>query len=447
MMEKKLRFPNALAILIGFILVTIVLTYVIPPGQYERTTDAQTGQLRVVAGSYQQLARPDISLFDLLLSIPEGIIGRAELLVLIFLVGGCFYVIDQTGALREGITFLSETLAGREAIALVIVSLFFTMGGALEGMQEEIIGMMPMVLYFSQRLGYNAFVAIGVSYGSAVIGSSFSPTNPFAIVIAQRIAELPFLSGAGYRMAWYGLAQAVWITALILYGNRNRSAPIVPEKTATAIQGKNKIILFLLAGAFVLLIVGLLKLGWGVNEISLEFFLLGLACGLISGMGINGTCLSYIDGFKELTFAAMIMGLANSITVVLQKGLIIDAIIHAIFLPLEYLPTAASAILMMISQAILHLPVSSYSGQALLTMPILIPLSDLIGLSRQVCVLAYQYGAVLMDLVVPTNGALMAILAVSGVSYDQWISFVWKLALLMLAIGAMAVLVGIAVGV
>jgi uncharacterized ion transporter superfamily protein YfcC len=198
--------------------------------------------------------------------------------------------------------------------------------------------------------------------------------------------------------------------------------------------------------AFALLIYGMLSLGWGFNEITAEFFVLGIICGLIGKLGINGTSETYIEGLKEMSFAALIMGLANSISIVLKEGVIIDSIIYGLFLPMQYLPTSLSAVSMMLSQAILHFPVPSYSGQAVLTMPILAPLSDLLGLSRQVCVLAYQYGAPTMDLLVPTNGALMAIIALAGIPFNEWLRFAIKPALAILALGAVALIAAIFMG-
>ena len=147
-----------------------------------------------------------------------------------------------------------------------------------------------------------------------------------------------------------------------------------------------------------------------------------------------------------MIFAGVIMGLAYSITLLLTQGMVIDSIIQGLFGPMENLPSGLSGLSMLLAHAVLHLPVPSYSGQAIMTMPILVPLSDLVGLSRQVCVLAYQYGAVLMDLVVPTNGALMAVIALGGVSYDKWLGFVWKPLLILFAIGILAILVAVYTG-
>jgi uncharacterized ion transporter superfamily protein YfcC len=167
---------------------------------------------------------------------------------------------------------------------------------------------------------------------------------------------------------------------------------------------------------------------------------------MIGKLGINGTSEAYAAGFREMIFAVMISGLANSITLVLKQGMIIDTIVYGLFVPMQYIPLYVSAVAMMISHSLLHVPVSSYSGQAIMTMPILLPLSDLLGLSRQVCVLAYQYGAVLMDMLVPTNGALMAITALAGISFNKWFRFALKPTLILLAISAVAIVVAISIG-
>ena len=154
----------------------------------------------------------------------------------------------------------------------------------------------------------------------------------------------------------------------------------------------------------------------------------------------------YVEGMKDMTYAVVILGMASSIPLLLEQGQILDTVIHAAFTPMEGLPPGLSALGMMGSQALLHFPIMSYSAQALMTMPVLIPLSDLVGVSRQVCVLSYQYGAVNMGMLVPTNGALMAIIAVAGISYDKWVKFVWKPLLLCFVIAAIAVLVGVYTG-
>ena len=441
------KFPNALVIMIGFILFSTILTYIIPHGEYERITNQETNQVSVVPNSYKVIESAPVTISETFMAIPEGIILRADLIALILLIGGSFFVIEKTGALKEGIEYLTVMLKGKEEIVLILVSLVFLTGGALSGLQEEIIAMTPVLLYLSSRLGYNAFVALAISFGSAILGAAFSPINPFAVVIAQNEANLEFLSGSSYRLIILAVAFIIWMFMVIRYANKNR---VIKVEDKINISGKlsvrSTVILGLVALAFMILIVGMLKYNWGFNEMSAEFFVLGILIGLIGKLGINGTSEAYIEGFKVMVFAAMIVGLSSSISIILKQGMVVDTIIYGLFTPMQYLPKSLSAVSMMVSQSLLHFAVPSYSGQAVLTMPILAPLSDLIGISRQVCVLAYQYGAVMMDLLIPTNGALMAVIAIAGISFDKWFKFAFKLCLVIFGVAAIAIVVAIYTG-
>ncbi len=444
---RKFKFPNALVIIVSFIFLSGLLTYIIPKGRYERTLNPATQREVVVPGSYTPVEAPPLPVFRIFMSVPRGIIAGAEVVVLIFLVGGFFFVVDKTGAFREGIGWLASKVKGREEFALVVVGFAFALGGALENLQEEIIPMIPILLVLTRRLGYNAWVMLCISYGAAVIGSTFSPVNPFGAVIAHKVAEMPFLSGSAFTLGACIMAFALWMTMVIRYARKNRVEKETDANELTlAIPIRHLIILILVVASFVLLISGMLFLHWGFNEISAEFFVACLVVGLAGKLGVNGTFEAYAEGFKEMAFAAMIVGLAHSISLVLKEGLIQDTIIYGLFTPLQYLPPALSAVGMMVSQAILHITVPSNSGQAVLTIPILAPLSDLIGISRDVCVLAFQYGAILMDMVIPTNGALMAVIALAGISYDEWIRFVAKRILVIFIFGMIAILVAVAAG-
>lgn len=214
------NFPNAIVILLGIIVFVWILTYVLPQGAYQRTTDELTGQTKVEADSYQKVQGEHLSAFDLLLAIPNGIVGRADLIVLILIIGGCFYIIEQTGALNEGLAKIVHLLEGKETWALVIVSILFAAAGATIG--QEAIAMMPALLIFGKSLGYDKFSVIYMSYGSAVLGSSFSPANPFAVLIAQSEAQLPLLSGSIFRLIIFGIAFIFWLIFLIRYAYKHR---------------------------------------------------------------------------------------------------------------------------------------------------------------------------------------------------------------------------------
>jgi uncharacterized ion transporter superfamily protein YfcC len=193
-------------------------------------------------------------------------------------------------------------------------------------------------------------------------------------------------------------------------------------------------------------VYGTLKLDWGFNEMGGLFFLMGVIAGLIGGLGVDGTARAYVDGFRDMAFAGLLIGFARAIFVVMNDGHIIDTIVNGAFQPLAHLPGSVSAVGMIGVQALVHVPVPSVSGQAVLTMPILAPLSDLIGVSRQIAILAYQVGAGLCELLTPTNGALMAVIAAAVVRYDRWLKFAIPMWLMLMAFGAVAVVTGAALG-
>lgn len=440
------KFPNAFVILLGVIFLGWILTYIIPQGSYERIVDPETGITKVVNDSYTQKNTSSPSFFDLLVSIPKGIAGRAELIALILLIGGCFFIIEKTEAFNHGLVKLVSLLKGRESLALILIAALFTAGGATIGLQEEVVAMAPILLLFGKSMGYNVFTMLFASYGSTVLGSSFSPSNPFGVIIAQKEAALPLLSGSSLRMIVLIIAFVLWVAYLLYYANRNRTEKIqMPTQNAT-MSLSSKIILSLLGFTFAIVIYGIIQFEWGFSEMSGCFFALGIIAGLVTKMGWNKTSETYIAGMKEMVFACIIIGLANSISILLQDGMIMDTIVYGLFGPLQNFSPAVSGVLMMVSHVLLHFPVPSYSGQAILTLPILVPLSDLIGLSRQVCVLAYQYGAIMADMIVPTNGALMAILAIANVPYNKWLSFVLKPTLLILLVGALTIITAVAIG-
>jgi uncharacterized ion transporter superfamily protein YfcC len=250
-----------------------------------------------------------------------------------------------------------------------------------------------------------------------------------------------------FRIAFLIPAVGLWIFGTLRYASRIRTTPPEEEKTtSTKLDTRIKIILIVVLLTFAVFIIGVSKLGWDFDQMSALFFLMGVLSGFIGKLGFEGTADAMVEGFRSMAFAGMVIGFARAIFVVLNEGHIIDTIVHGLFLPLENLPVFLSALGMMLAHTAIHVPVPSVSGQAVLTMPVLVPLSDLLHLPRQVTVLAYQYGAGLCEILTPTNGALMAILAAAGVPYGKWIRFIIPLYLLLFLLGFIAVAIGILIG-
>ncbi len=446
-----MRFPHPLVLLVGCILIAAAASHIVPAGRFERREDAATGRSVVVAGTYARVAPAPVGAFQAIVAIPRGMADASAVVFYVFLVGGAFAVVEKTGASTRLIQRLVLRLARRETLVIPLVSIAFGLGGVLIQMQEELIAFVPVLLLLTRRLGYNPLVACAVSIGAAAVGAAFSPVDPFQVVIAQKVAELPPQSGAGFRLLLLVPAMLLWIWATMRYAARTR---VAPDSIAVAaeVPGGERLtprdgwILSIVGVTFALFIIGAQRWGWDFDQFSALFFLMGVAAGLIGRLGVGGTAEAFVDGFKSLAFAALLIGFARGIFVVLNDGQIIDTVVQTVFAPIAGLPVALSAVGMMGMQALVHVPVPSTSGQAVLTMPVLVPLSDLLGLSRQVTVLAYQYGAGLCELLTPTNGALMAMLAATGVRYDEWLRFVLRLWALLMLLGAAGLLLGIATG-
>jgi uncharacterized ion transporter superfamily protein YfcC len=446
-----MRFPHPLTLMVGCILVAAALSYILPAGQFERRDDPATGRRVVVAGTYHRVDSAPVRPFDAVVAIPKGMADAGAVIFYVFLVGGAFAVVERTGASTRLVQGLVARLEGNETLVIPITCLAFGLGGGLIQMQEELIAFVPMLLLLTRRLGFNATVACAVSIGAAAVAAAFSPVNPFQVVIAQKVAELKPQSGLWFRMAFLLPAMAIWIWATMRYAARTADKagragtnPNVQASPASPVS--DTVILLVVLATFVLFVVGAQSWGWEFEQFSALFFLMGVAAGLIGGLGIAGTAEAFVEGFRSLAYAALLIGFARAIYVVLEQGQIVDSIVQGIFTPIAELPVALSALGMMVMQALVHVPVPSTSGQAVLTMPVLVPLSDLLGLSRQVTVLAYQYGAGLCELLTPTNGALMAMLAATGVRYEEWLRFVVRLLIPIVGLAVIGLVTGVVAG-
>lgn len=422
----KLSFPHPLIILLIFVILSGISTYLIPSGEFERRLDEVTGREVVIGGSYHEVESRPISLGQLALSIPEGLIFGADLVVLILVIGGAFYVVEKTGALQVGIEALIYRFRGNSILLLVCLSLAFSIAGGTIGMQEEIIAMAPILVMLANKLNYDKISIIGLSLGSALLGAGLSPINPFNGLLAQNIAELNVQEGIVFRLIVFGIGIGFWTFLMIRKGKSKEEQTEPLEFMSVKITWNNALILILATGGVVVSGWGITQKDWGFNEMSALFFVIGITCGILGKMGLNGTARAYTEGFSEMIFAGVIVGLARSVYIVLEKGMVIDTMIQGLFSPLESLPESMALLGLYITQLLIHIPVPSTSGHAVLTIPLATPLMDLLGISRQLAVFTYQYPASMMDLLTPTNGGMMAVIAVAGINYKDWIKYILK---------------------
>lgn len=440
----RFRLPHPFVLLLGAVGVAGALTWIIPAGEYQRRADAGTGRMVAVAGTYAPVAATPVGPLAAVLAVPRGVIAGADVIVTILFVGGAFALLDSTGALARLVGALVG-LTRRPRTVVIVVALAFATLGALENMQEEIVALAPVLIVLSRGLGFGSITGLAMSAGAAAVGAAFGPTNPFQTGIALRFAELPPLTLPGLRFALLAAAVSVWIAWTLAMASRDDVRPDpgrghgnLPGDSGPATR-RDGVLLAIALVPFIPYVLGVLRLDWGFNELSALFLVAGFAVGMVSGRDLTATATGFLKGMEAMLAAGLFVGVARAISLVLADGHVIDTIVYGLAVPLGRFPGQIAALMMVPMHAVLHVAVPSVSGQAVLTMPIMAPLSDLLGLSRDAAVIAFQTGGGLADLVVPTNGALLAILLNAGVSYGRWLRFAIPGAVLVAVIGAVGV--------
>lgn len=435
----RFRLPHPLVLLLGGVFVAALLTWVLPAGQYQRRADESSGREVVVPGTYARVSATPVGPIAAVMAVPRGIIAGADVILTVLLVGGVFAMLDATGALAR----LVGSLVGkttRPRLIVIAVSLIFATLGALENMQEEIVALIPVLLVLSRGLGFGAITALAMSVGACAVGAAFGPTNPYQTGIALRFADMPALSMPGLRFAILGVAVAVWIAWTLAMTSRDDQHPTLSPPAAEPATGRDLLLFAITLVPFIPYVIGVVRYGFGFNELSALFLVAGFVLGLVSGRTLSGTATDLLKSMETMLAASIFIGVARAISVVLTDGHVIDTIVHGLASPLESLPGVAGGLLMIPIHALLHVPVPSVSGHAVLTMPIMAPVADIIGISRDAAVFAYQTGAGLSDMLIPTSGALLAVLLIAKVDYSRWLKFAVPGALLVAVVGAAGVI-------
>lgn len=457
---KKITFktPHTYALLLFIIVVASLLTYLIPAGEYAR--EKKDGQTLVISGSYQEVSQHGVSFFDIFRAIPEGLQSGAEIVFYIFLVGGAFGIVHKTGAFENGVNKAMSTLGSYKVLMIPLTMTIFSILGFSIGLAEETIIFVPIGIIIARTLGYDALTGAAMVILGAASGFIGSMLNPFTVGVAQSVAELPLFSGWGLRSVIYIFILLAAITTVMIYARKvkqDMSKSIVYELEKVEGQStegmdtprftkRQKVGLLLIVAAIVLNVFGIFNYGWSFNEMSANFLLAGLLAGVIGGLGVNGTFEAMIEGMKDILFGAMIVGFAKGIIVILENGQVIDTIVHGMTTLLTDVPSSAVIIAMFILQFFLNFFIPSGSGQALTTMPLMVPISDLLHINRQITVLAFQYGDSISNVLFPTSAILMGALAVGKISYTQWLKFAWKLILVWVIICCIGMSIALIIG-
>jgi uncharacterized ion transporter superfamily protein YfcC len=456
--QRKWRFtmPDAYVIIFSIIALAAIATYFIPAGSFEReTTDGVT---KVIPGSYTSQASNPANLLDLFKSVQLGMIETANIIFLIFVIGGVVQVIESTGAINSGINTLIDKTKGRYMVLITSVSTLFGLLASMGVVANAVIAFIPIGIALSKSLKLDAITGVAMIYLGYYAGMIAGVFDPTILGFAQTIAELPLFSGMPLRIVIF----LALITIVIVYTNRYaRKIKNNPEKSIMGIHASDeeqdpeetesdskektvftatqKLVLFAFIAFLGLFIYGALARGWGINDLVGIFLLMGVTIAFIARISPNNFVYTFIDGAKSITYGALVAGLARGVVIVMENGHILDTIVNAALAPLESTSLFLGAQLLFFFNLAFNLLVTSGTGQAAIVMPIMVPLVDILGITRQTGVLAFMLGDGFTNIIAPTSGVLMAVLAVGGVKWTQWIRFAFPLLLMWIIVGVIAI--------
>jgi len=457
-MFKNLRVPHTLVLLYGMILLAYAMTLVLPAGVFEIEMNDH-GHEVVVPGTYAVIddteALPLTALFTV---IPRGLESAQGIIFFVFIIGGALAVIRATGALDAALSKVLNRFGGQPALLILMGMLAFGVGSSTIGMAEEYIPLVAILITLCVGMKMDTVAAVGIMVVGYGIGYGTAVMNPFTVLVAQEVAGLTPVSGLAFRLAIFPPFFLLGYLYVIRYAKKVRSDPAnslvadipeaqPPEPPQTGpISVRQRLVLLATLLALVVAVWGIKQFQWYFVELGGVFFALALACGLIYRMSFDDMARNFIAGAGELIGTALLIGFARGIEIILSDGQVLHTIVHNLSQPLVAVGPEISAIGMLFIQSILNFFIPSGSGQAYVTMPIMAPISDIVGVSRQVAVLAYQMGDGFMNMIVPTNAVLMGILGICGIPYGRWFRFIWPLMVLLLLMGSATMVVAVLIG-
>ena len=521
-MAKKRNIPHTYVIVFYIVVIVAALTWFVPGGQFGRhIVTLENGSTKeVITENSFQYTQSEPQTWQVFSALFDGFVDKADIIVFILLIGGAFWIMNESKAIDVGImSFLKSAkklehnrfirYLGVDNIILTMIMLMFSIFGAIYGMSEETIAFIIIFVPLAISMGYDSIVGVSLCFVAAGLGFAGALLNPFTIGIAQGLSDLPLFSGIEYRffswivinlvgITWilryaakikknpqlsivyeddqywrdkgsahlkdikYYTPKSAWITwialsiVMIIYsiqlpmsdlaiGNSNYQTPIIPILTALFLisgffslrKSVHFFILVLLGFTIAYLIVGVMGYGWYVMEIATLFFAMGLASGAAMNYSPNKITQLFIEGVKDITSAALVVGLAGGIIVILNNGQIIDTLLYYISQSMNDFGKMASLQMMYVFQTIINVLIPSGSAKAALTMPIMSQFSDLIGVSRQATVMAFQFGDGFTNMITPTSGVLIGVLGVAKIPYEKWVKWITPFMIVLILLGAL----------
>ena len=454
-MKKKFVFPNTYVIIILMMIVAVLLTWIIPSGEFERVKDEVSKQSIIIPGTFKYIENNPISFLQIPVYIMKGLAKASDIVFLVIIVGGAFNIIIETGMFQSFAGRLTKVFSNKEVLIIPAFSTIFALACTTMGV-NTFIGFAPIAVIIARSIGYDAIVGVSMVALGGAIGFSTGTFNPFTTGVAQSIAGLPIFSGVGYRficlvvflivtniyIIWYAKKVKANPEASVVYEMEQENKKVeVSEKQHDKIEGRHYLVLLIVIACFVLLVYGSQNWKWKLQENAAMFIWMGVLSGLAYGFGPSKIAEEFTKGAKKLVYGALMIGMANGISLILADGKILDTTVQYLGGLLVVLPSHAQAAGMFLMQLLINGLITSGSGQAAATMPIMLPVADIIGMTKQTAVLAFNFGDGLSNYILPTSSALMGFIAMVGISYSNWMKFMWRLFLIWTVVGAVLVIV------
>ena len=460
--KSKFKMPHIYVILFLFGLVAAISTYLIPAGEFDRV-EIEGGRTAVDPESFRYTEATPTSLIDFVTAIPRGLIDAGEVVFFTLIIGGMFMVLRESGIIEIAVDKLARKFSKRSILIIPVLVTVFASIATLIGTAELSLVYIPVIIPLIIALGYDSMTAAAIALCGTVVGYTVGVLNPVNTGLAQTISEIPTFSGLGFRLVLFVVVLIVASLFVMRYAKKvqqNPEASLVYEEDSEKretyssiadheplkangrqLAGAVVIVLF-----FLVLIWGVTTQGWFMIEMAGLFIIMGITVGLVAGMNLTAISEAFTKGFRDVLMGAIIVGLARSIAVILEDGQVMDTIVNGLGSVVGCLPPVFAAAGMYFVQLIINFIIPSGSGQALVTMPIMAPLSDMLGVTRQTAVLAFQLGDGFAHILYPTSGYFMAALAIAGVEWHKWIKFFLPLFLILMGISLVALIVAQSIG-
>lgn len=447
--KKHFKMPHSFVIVFTIIVAAVLMTWIIPAGEYVRIENAQ-GIKVIDPSQFHYLARSPVNPLLIPLYIVKSFIKRVDLILVILFSGGAFHMLTESGALQAVIAKIAKKFSRNLYVFIPLLTLVFGLICTTQGV-NIFIAFAPVMVMMSLAMGMDSITGAAIIILGGAIGFSTGTLNPNTTIVAQKIAELPPYSGLGYRAVCFAVFYIFTNLYLIRYALKVRKDPTLSpmydlDKENELNNGgdldsfgtlnlRKVLIILSLVAALGAIIYGSIQMGWDMEEMAAIFVGLAIVVGVIAGFDSATISKHFLEGCKKMLSAVIIIGLAQSISVIMTDGKIIDTVVHVLAGGLNQVPGFLQAPAMLIANTVINVFLTSGSGQAAAVMPIMIPLSDLIGMTRQTSILAFNFGDGFCNYILPTSTALMGIISASNIPYDRWMKFMWKMFLIWLVVG------------